>query len=390
MTKTTFTFSHSALKHISALAFAVAASAASAQPGAATRDAYPALADLFNAFDVTHAQIFAEINKINENAYAKEARDMLEEHLTMMANMTMKEMMAQGMGHGDNMHMGMSMDSPYGDLEVEARINLRNLMREKYSDAQAASAFDDSSALNRHTSQVFKHGRAFENALFALYADSSITDKRAAVEAAIAAYKSDTRHSVALTPKDTTLLVNHPQATAFKTAFPRLSGFLWTQQWLQLASLEAIIRDNVDDQFSGGIDVVMERFENKIGSAGGMSMYPAPTELPMAAAIAPDLYSQSPEATIILDNLNVLETLVADIMAYPNLDNRAELIDAAVARFTDNESDNVLPEDYLLFALRGGIYNQGGPAVGELSQSERNRSREAMNMQHAMTMSNGQ
>jgi len=263
-------------------------------------------------------------------------------------------------------------------------------MRETYSDEQAANAFDDSGVLNRHTSQVFKHGRAFENALFAIYADSSITDKRAAVEAAIADYKSDTRHSVALTPKDTTLLVNHPQANAFKTAFPRLSGFLWTQQWLQLASLEAIIRDSVDDQFSGGIDVVMERFENKIGSAGGMSMYPAPTELPMAAAIAPDLYSQSPEATIILDNLNVLETLVADIMSYPNLDNRAELIDAAVARFTDNETDNVLPEEYLLFALRGGIYNQGGPAVGELSQSERNRSREAMNMQHAMTMSNSQ
>ena len=315
---------------------------------------------------------------------------MLEEHLTMMANMTMKEMMAQGMGHGENMHMGMSMDSPYGDLEVEARITLRNLMRETYSDQQAASAFDDSGVLNRHTSQVFKHGRAFENALFAIYADSSITDKRAAVEAAIAYYKSDTRHSVAVTPKDTTLIVNHPQANAFKTAFPRLSGFLWTQQWLQLASLEAIIRDNVDDQFSGGIDVVMERFENKIGSAGGMSMYPAPTELPMAAAIAPDLYSQSPEATIILDNLNVLETLVADIMSYPSLDNRAELIDAAVARFTDNETDNVLPEEYLLFALRGGIYNQGGPAVGELSQSERNRSREAMNMQHAITMSNGQ
>ena len=82
MTKTTFTFKHSALKHISALALAVAASAASAQPGAATRDAYPELADLFNAFDVTHAQTFAEINKINENAYAKEARDMLIEIIT--------------------------------------------------------------------------------------------------------------------------------------------------------------------------------------------------------------------------------------------------------------------------------------------------------------------
>ena len=110
----------------------------------------------------------------------------------------------------------------------------------------------------------------------------------------------------------------------------------------------------------------------------------------MAAAIAPDIYSKSPEATIILDNLNVLETLVADIMSYPNLDNRAELIDAAVARFTDSEADIVLPEEYLLFAMRGGIYNQGGTAVGELSQSERNSSREAMNMQHAMIMTSGQ
>jgi hypothetical protein len=109
----------------------------------------------------------------------------------------------------------------------------------------------------------------------------------------------------------------------------------------------------------------------------------------MAAAIAPDLYSQSAEATIILDNLNVLETIVADILSYPNLDNRAELIDSAVAKFTDPEAGNVTAEDYLLFALRGGIYNQGGPAVGELSQSERNRSRAAMDMQHAMVMGNG-
>jgi hypothetical protein len=44
----------------------------------------------------------------------------------------------------------------------------------------------------------------------------------------------------------------------------------------------------------------------------------------------------------------------------------------------------------LLFALRGGIYNQGGPAVGELMQSERNRAREAMDMQHNMIMSSPQ
>ena len=43
--------------------------------------------------------------------------------------------------------------------------------------------------------------------------------------------------------------------------------------------------------------------------------------------------------------------------------------------------------DYLLNALRGGIFNQGGPAIGELSRSERNRTRDAMNMNHAMIMS---
>jgi hypothetical protein len=42
--------------------------------------------------------------------------------------------------------------------------------------------------------------------------------------------------------------------------------------------------------------------------------------------------------------------------------------------------------DYLLNALRGGIFNQGGPAIGELGQSERNRSRSAMEMQHSMIM----
>jgi hypothetical protein len=371
------------------LALAIGTSAVIAQPSAATRSAYPELAELFNAFDVTQAQAYGEINKINENPYAKEARDNLAEHLMMMANMTMKDMMAQGMGHGDDMHMGMDMGSPYGDLEVEARINLRNLMRESHSDEAASNAYDNSGVLNRHTAEVIKHGREFENALFNIYADDSISDKRAALEQAVIDYKADTRHSVASTPKDTTALVTHPQANAFKTAFPRLSAFVWTQQWLQLAALEAVIRDNVDDQFSGGMDIALERFENKIGSAGGMSMYPAPSELPMAAAIAPDLYSQSAEATIILDNLNVLETIVADILSYPNLDNRAELIDSAVAKFTDPEAGNVTAEDYLLFALRGGIYNQGGPAVGELSQSERNRSRAAMDMQHAMVMGNG-
>ena len=145
--------------------------------------------------------------------------------------------------------------------------------------------------------------------------------------------------------------------------------------------------ESVDGNVRGGVATTLERFWNKMGSAGGMTMFPAPVELPMAPAIAPNLYSQSMEAAIILDNLNVLESIVTDILAYPNLDNRDELITVATADFT-NKSENLTDSmNYLLFALRGGIYNQGGPAVGELMQSERNRSRSAMDMEHAMIMS---
>lgn len=366
------------------------AGTSAAQSNNSLRISHPELADLFNAFDLTHAQAFEEIMKINENQYAQPARDQLEDHLTMMANMTMQEMMSSDMGHDGGMHMGMNMSGPYGDLEIEARIGLRETMRGKHTDEAASQAFSNSSILDSQAAEVLSRGRHFENTVLAIYLDDSINDKLIALNTAIDNYLSNDSHSVASSPKDNSFILTHPQATAFKTAFPRLSAFQWTQQWLQLASLEAIIREHVDSQFDNGIPIALERFWNKIGSAGGMSMFPAPTELPMTPAIAPDLYSQSPQAAIIIDNLNVLETMIADILSYPNLENRSDLITDAVNTFTNKNAVEIAPEEYLLFALRGGIYNQGGPAVGELMQSERNRSREMMDMKHAMIMSNGQ
>jgi hypothetical protein len=86
----------------------------------------------------------------------------------------------------------------------------------------------------------------------------------------------------------------------------------------------------------------------------------------------------------------MLETVVADILAYPNFEDRQAAIDAAVVEFTNKDTNITVENDYLLAALRGGIYNQGGPAVGQLERSERNRTRSAMNMQHTMIMSTPQ
>lgn len=382
-----------AKKLVSAIACAAAVSltapAAMAQSSSVIRDQYPQLADLFNAFDVTQAQTFDAIATINAHPAYETARAGLREHLEMLKTMTMSEMMAAGTMDHSGMG-GMDMSGPYPDMEVESRINLLAVMRGEHSDEAAAEAYEASTALNRHAGEVLKRGRSFENQLFAIYVDDSISNKQAAVAAAITEYLSDDQHSVATFPKESEYLLQHDQATGFYTSFPRLSGFLWTQQWLQLAALEAVILENLDNQFAGGVDIALERFWNKIGSVGGMSMFPAPTELPMAPAIAPDLYSQSPEAAYIIDNLNILETVIADILAYPNEPDREAKIDAAVAMFTDKTVTETEPMEYLLFALRGGIYNQGGPAVGELTQSERNRSRSAMDHQHTMIMSQGQ
>lgn len=362
----------------------------SAQNTAAISEQYPEVAELFNAFDVTQAKAFEEIAAINADPATQQVRNELQMNMNMRASMSMREMMVSGMmTHEAAMEMGMN-NGPHHDLEVAARMRLLEIMRGKHSNESAEAAFENSSAISRHTAEVFKHGRSFEEALFTIYIDDDVDDKLEAVADAIENYLSDDQHSVAIEPKESDYLLSHDQANGLKIAFPLLRGFMWTHQWLQLAALEAVILQELDPQFNGGVDVALERFWNKIGSSGGMSVFPAPGELPMAPAIAPDLYSQSPEAAIILDNLNLLETVIADILAFPNAEDRDELMDQAIAYFTGKDTNNAQSMDYLLFALRGGIYNQGGPAVGELMQSERNRAREAMNMQHNMIMSSPQ
>lgn len=372
---------------LSSIAFAsLISSGLSAQNTAEIRTQYPEIADLLNAFDITQATALEEIAAINADPATQQQRNKLQMNMNMRANMSMREMMAAGMmSHSGPMEMGMS-NGPHHDQELAARMRLLQLMRNKHSNRTAENAFANSSAIQSNVAEVFTRGRNFENALLTIYIDDAIDNKLTAVSKAINNYLSDDQHSVATTAKESDYLLEHDQANGLKTAFPLIRGLLWTQQWLQLAVLEAAILQNLDKQFDGGIDVALERFWNKIGSSGGMTMFPAPSELPMAPAIAPNLYSQSSQAAIILDNLNLLETIIADILAFPNVENRDALMNEALSYFTNKETNNAQSTDYLLFALRGGIYNQGGPAVGELMQSERNRAREAMNMQHSMIM----
>ena len=347
-------------------------------------DEYPELANLYNAFDVTQAGIYDAIAAIGLAPASQDGRMELKMHLDMMAEM---DHGGHG-GHGGGMVM--DMDGHFGQLETDARIELGETVRGIHSDSQSQEAFANSSVLTALASGVLAQGRSFERAVWDIFADdsTSIYQKQMAIDEAVQDYRSSNpRLAVSLSPKTADLYLDHIYADAFRMGYPKLSGLLYSNQWLQLASLEAIIIGQVDPQFGGQVPLTLERYWNKVGSDTGMTMFPAPTEMPSAPAISPQLYSQAPQASIIIDNLNMLESALADVIAYPNLQDRASVIDQLVAQYTSDDMYLADTMDYLLNALRGGIFNQGGPAIGDLSRSERNRSRDAMSMNHTMIMS---
>jgi hypothetical protein len=332
------------------------------------------LAGIFDAAYIAQAKMFEEITAIDTSPATQAARDRFEENLHMRANMSMAEMMAMM-----SMDASMTMPGPFDERESRFGARMINMLAAGQSRSAVLDAYENT-PLPRQVVEVLQRGRQFESRLYEILADPADSDISAALNDAVATYFAS-EWSVPAQPMPAELLLEHPHAGAFARGYPKLSGLLWTTQWVQLATIEALLLQAQEVQYWGSVDTVRERYQGKM--QGSL----LPVELPMAPAIAPTLFSISPDTAVIIDNLNVFETLIADVLSYPNLKNKDAAAHALVTQFTNPDTNFASTIDYLLFALRGGIYNQGGPAIGELTQSERNRSRTEMGMQHAMIMS---
>ena len=383
MTRMTLRQTISALASCSVFSVVVAmslASGASAQAvGEKFRENQRELAELFDAAYIVQARMFEEIAAIDSLARLRAARNDFENSLRRRANMSMTEMMAMM-----RMHSGMAMPGPFDEAESSLRSELAALLQRRHSSDAVLGAYDDS-LLPSRVIETIRLGRLFERDLYEIFADDAISDKAAALNDAVETYLSS-ELAVAAQPMPAGELLDRPYSGAFVNGYPKLSKLLWSTQWLQLATIEAMMLQEEAAYYWESIETVRERFESKVND-GPEAGSPMPVELPMTPAIAPRLFTLSPETAIVLDNLNVFETVVADILSYPNLANKPTLLDSLVDDFTDRGANFETTIDYLVSALRGGIYNQGGPAVGELQQSERNRSRMEMGMQHSMIMS---
>ena len=342
-------------------------------------DVEPELANFIDAAYIAQAAMFSGISAIDNSPETADARNEFAGSLQMRANMSMAQMMAMmAMMRTDS---GMQMPGPFDEQESAVSSEMMGLLRTRPLRRDIEAAYEDSS-LPSQVVEVIRRGRSFESRIYEIFADSSVRDKTAALADAVATYVS-AGLSVPARPKPASLLLDHPYAGAFVDGYPKLSSVLWSTQWLRLATIEAMILQEQDTYYWGSLETVRERFESKIVDS---TRSPLPVELPRAPAIAPTLFTLNAEAAIVLDNLSMFETVLADMLTYPNLDDKLALVDSLVDEFT-NHAENFDPTiDYLISSLRGGIYNQGGPAIGELSQSERNRSRMEMGMQHAMIM----
>ena len=285
------------------------------------------LAELFDAAYIAQAKMFEEISAIDSSPAMQAARNQFEQNLRMRANMSMAEMMAL-------MHMdaSMMMPGPFDERESRFGAQMINLLAAQQSRSAVLDAYENS-PLPRQVVEVLRQGRQFESRLYEILADHSVSDIRTALSDEVANYLS-TELSLPAKPVPADFLLEHPHAGAFASGYPKLSGLLWATQWVQLATIEALLLQAQEVQYLGSVDTVRERFQGKMQG----SLLPA--ELPMTPAIAPTLFTLSPDAAVIIDNLNLLETMIADVLSYPNLENKNIATNALVAQFTNRDTSS--------------------------------------------------
>ncbi|MCB1664914.1 MAG: hypothetical protein KDI28_04005 [Pseudomonadales bacterium] len=334
---------------------------------------FPELSRYLNISEVLQAAVYDEIVASNNSSDAMIGKALLKEALV--------ELNEAEVSHYHSASDHLAMLGPFRVFESRATPGLQAMIRSEYPAEETDSVLEANGSIPPIAVEVLKRGRDFGNRLIGIYLDDAVYDKHTAVDQALQDYLSDDRLSVAPHPKSSALLSEHPYAYSFRVGFPQLSGLTWASQWLQLATLELAMISRNQDDLEANIENVIALFEEKIAPAHGGLMN-LPTDIPTMPVIAPNLYSFHPGAAYVLDNISVLKVVIGDILVNPDVPDRNRAIEEMVAQYTQKDDNLDNETDYLYFVLRGGIYNQGGPARGGMNEQERNRSRAASNIQH--------
>lgn len=335
---------------------------------------YPQLQQMLVAHDVLQARAYEEIVLTNEAPTAAIGQRMLLDRL--------KELEEAEISHYHSAGNHLSLLGPHRAFESRVTPGLLGVIYEEHNVEEVRPLLAEIGNLPPVALQALQRGREFVEQLIEIHLDPEILDKKLAVAGAVQAYLSDDAHSVASKPKSDELLSDHPYAYAYPVGFPQLSGLTWASQWLKIALLEIVVTTTSDAQLDEDVERLIALYNEKLirQHSGFVSL---PADIPTSPVIAPTFFELYPDAAYILDNLELLKVVIGDVLAYPGLENRSQAITEVVAAYTDKRRNLMNDETkYLLFVLRGGIYNAGGPARGGLTWPDRNWSREQSENPH--------
>ena len=335
---------------------------------------YPELQQLLLAHDVLQARVYEEIVLTIETPSAAIGQRMLLDKLN--------ELEETKSSHYHSAGNHLSLLGPHRVFESRVTPGLLSVIYEEHDADQVRPLLAQIGNLPPVALKTLQRGREFVEELIEIHLNPEFQDKKSAVANAVQAYLSDDIHSVASRPKSDSLLSDHPYAYAYPVAFPQFSGLTWASQWLKIAMLEIVISATSAEQLDEDVKRLIALYNEKLirQHSGFVSL---PSDIPTSPVIAPTFFERYPDAAYILDNLESLKVVIGDMMAYPGIEHRSEGIADVVAAYTDKQENlNNDDEKYLLFVLRGGIYNAGGPARGGLTWPDRNWSREQSENPH--------
>lgn len=334
---------------------------------------YPELQQLLLAHDVVQARAYEEISMTGSSPMAAISHRVLLE--------TLEELEESKSSHYHSAGDHSAMLGPYRVFESRATPGLLGVIREQHSAEKVKIALSDVGNLPPVAVDTLQRGRQFVEQLIEIYLNPAYGDKKAAVDQAVEEYLAVEEVSIASKPKSDELLSGHAYAYAYNAGFPQLSGLTWASQWLKIALLEVLVTTSDGASRDADIENLLAIYGEKIKRLHG-SMVSLPTDIPTSPVIAPNFYSAHPEAAYILDNLELLKVVIGDLLAHPEVENRWGEIERTVGNYTDKQSHLSEEAAYMLYVLRGGIYNAGGPARGGMTIPDRNWSREQSENPH--------
>jgi hypothetical protein len=219
---------------------------------------------------------------------------------------------------------------------------------------------------------VFERAYGFRRRVYEILADSRIADRVSAVERATDDYLRQSALALPAEPKSLELTdahEGHDRAQAVRQEYPKVSALVWSYQWLELALCEPLIAYGTPHDQREGIATTVSRFREMLQRApSGL-----PNEMPTAPAIAPSLAQRHPRAAAIFDNVHALHHVIAGIITGAHAD-AGPAVEDAIDTFVSPQHLAVSRDEWVLMSLRRGIWWQGGPAIGKMDESERNRS----------------